>query len=159
MTRTQHGHHIRGTKMDEGSEPLQHKCGGPSMCNQCAEDVIEHVQATAIAAGHIQPGDFKTSFSSDEEGQDFSMRARRAVALYVNSSAGIEEPGQPAITVNDTYVVWFVKVLQHWKALVSTTLPDGMYYEVTHNGDKEELYLDAYHKLDNVVLPMRTRKV
>ena len=52
----------------------------------------------------------------------------------------------------DVYVVWQVKVLQNWKALLSTTLPDGMYYEVTYNGDDRETYLDAYKKWDNVAI-------
>lgn len=56
------------------------------------------------------------------------------------------------ITIDDIYVVWSVKVLQNWKALISTTLPDGMYYELTYNGDKNELYLDAYKKFDNVTV-------
>lgn len=51
---------------------------------------------------------------------------------------------------DEVYVVWFSKTLQNWKALISTTLPDGMYYEVTHNGDKAETYIDAYKKFDNV---------
>lgn len=54
---------------------------------------------------------------------------------------------------DDIYVVWWCKTLQNWKALVSTTLPDGMYYEVTYNGDKHETYLDAYKKFDNVCIP------
>ena len=49
----------------------------------------------------------------------------------------------------DIYVVWSCKTLQHNKALLSTTLPDGMYYEFTYNGDKDELYLDAYMKFEN----------
>jgi len=52
----------------------------------------------------------------------------------------------------DVYVVWFSKTLQNWKAMVSTTLPDQMYYEVTHNGDKKETYIDAYKKFQNVVV-------
>lgn len=47
------------------------------------------------------------------------------------------------------YVVWYCKALQNFKALLSTTLSDGMYYEVTYNGDKDELYLDAYKKFEN----------
>lgn len=35
------------------------------------------------------------------------------------------------------------------KKLVSTSVSDGMYYEITHNGDKGETYLDAYKKWDN----------
>jgi hypothetical protein len=43
------------------------------------------------------------------------------------------------------------KALQNWKALLSTNIPDGMYYEFTWNGDKSEGYLDAYKKWKNVV--------
>lgn len=54
---------------------------------------------------------------------------------------------------DEVYIVWFSKTLQNWKALLSTTLPDGMYYEVTYNGDKQETYIDAYKKFENVVIP------
>lgn len=47
------------------------------------------------------------------------------------------------------FIVWKCKVLQNWKYLISSTLSDGMYYELTYNGDREEWYLDAYKKFDN----------
>ncbi len=49
----------------------------------------------------------------------------------------------------EVYVVWSCKALQNWKALLSTSLPDGMYYELTYNGDKKEMYVDAYKKFEN----------
>ena len=49
----------------------------------------------------------------------------------------------------EVFVVWCCKTLQNNKALLSTTLFDGMYYEVTYNGDKDEFYLDAYKKFEN----------
>ena len=55
----------------------------------------------------------------------------------------------------EVYTVWKVKALQNWKWLLSTTLPDGMYYELTLNGDKEEFYLDAYKKFDNRTIPSK----
>jgi hypothetical protein len=54
---------------------------------------------------------------------------------------------------DEVYVVWFTFILGNWKALVSTTLPDGMYYEVTYNSVTGEHYLDAYKKFDNVCFP------
>ena len=49
----------------------------------------------------------------------------------------------------EVFTVWKAKVLQNWKYLISSTLPDGMYYEMTFNGDKNEWYLDAYKKFEN----------
>lgn len=51
-----------------------------------------------------------------------------------------------------TYTVWKCKALQNWKFLISSTLSDGMYYELTFNGDKNEWYLDAYKKFENRVV-------
>lgn len=56
--------------------------------------------------------------------------------------------------IDNVYVVWFCYILGGWKALVSTSLPDGMYYEVTCNISKREIYLDAYKKFKNVQLSM-----
>lgn len=50
------------------------------------------------------------------------------------------------------FPVWKVKALQNWKYLLSSTLFDGMYYELTYNGDKKEWYLDAYKKFENRVI-------
>ena len=50
------------------------------------------------------------------------------------------------------FIVWKCKVLQNWKYLISSTLSDGMYYEITHNGDKQETYVDAYKKWENFVV-------
>lgn len=52
----------------------------------------------------------------------------------------------------EVFTVWKCKILQNWKYLVSSTLPDGMYYELTYNGDKKEWYLDAYKKFENVCI-------
>lgn len=49
----------------------------------------------------------------------------------------------------DVFMVWKCKTLQNWKYLISSTLFDGMYYEMTFNGDLGEWYLDAYKKFDN----------
>lgn len=60
---------------------------------------------------------------------------------YLNNEAEINE--------NAVYCVWLCRTLGNNKALLSTTLFDGMYYEVTFNGNKNEIYLDAYKKFEN----------
>jgi len=62
------------------------------------------------------------------------------------------------IGLDDVYVVWACKTLQNWKCLVSTTLPDGMYYEVTYDGDNRRAYLDAYKKFDNQTVIVGSRE-
>lgn len=78
---------------------------------------------------------------------DYQRIAREIVLNYANKH--IDKTDNVQITLDDVYVVWFCKTLQNWKALVSTSLSDGMYYEVTYNSDKKEVYLDAYKKFDN----------
>jgi len=87
-----------------------------------------------------------------EEAETFQGQAMRHVYDYVLNKLDKSEP----VPAFDTFVVWFAKTLQNWKALVSTTLPDQMYYEVTFNGDKNEVYLDAYKKFENVKIELGT---
>lgn len=82
---------------------------------------------------------------------DHQETARFIVAQYFNRHA--EKTDNAKLTLNDVYVVWFCYTLGSWKALVSTTVVDGMYYEVTHNGANGEIYLDVYKKWDNVAVP------
>lgn len=49
----------------------------------------------------------------------------------------------------DVYEVWHCYILGNEKWLLSSTLSDGMYYEVTYNAAKDEFYLDAYKKFKN----------
>ena len=78
---------------------------------------------------------------------EFIPLAKQTVLDYVQAHLDVTDDVK--VSINDIYVVWLCKTLQNWKALVSTTLPDGMYYEVTYNGDKKEIYLDAYKKFEN----------
>lgn len=81
----------------------------------------------------------------------FMDYARNAVVQYFNAQAdSTDKNGR--ITKENVFVVWSCKVLQNNKALLSTNIPDGMYYEVTYNGDRAEAYLDAYKKWKNILL-------
>lgn len=75
-------------------------------------------------------------------------KARRLVFHYIHEKLDKTDK-HVTFSIDEVYVIWSCKTLQNWKALVSTTLPDGMYYEVTYNGDKGETYIDAYKKFEN----------
>lgn len=78
---------------------------------------------------------------------EFQKLCKKTVVDYFNSRVEITD--QTKITEENVFIVWLCKTLQNHKALVSTTVSDGMYYELTYNGDKNELYLDAYKKWEN----------
>lgn len=69
------------------------------------------------------------------------------VVEYFNQHA--DKTDQKKITEDDVFIVWACKTLQNNKALVSTTVPDGTYYEVTYDGDKQQAYVDVYKKWQN----------
>ena len=78
---------------------------------------------------------------------DFEKMCKEIVKDYTNEH--LDKTDNVEITTDNVFVVWSCKTLQNNKALLSTTLLDGMYYELTFNGDKKELYLDAYKKFEN----------
>ena len=63
------------------------------------------------------------------------------------------------MTTDDVYVVWYSKSLKNHKALLSTTVCDGMHYELTYNGEKDELYMDAYKKWENICIENVKQKI
>lgn len=80
---------------------------------------------------------------------DFDLRAEAIVTAYIEEHLDKTD----VIPDFEVFTVWKCKTLQNWKYLLSSTLFDGMYYELTFNGDKHEWYLDAYKKFENRVIP------
>lgn len=81
---------------------------------------------------------------------DFKKQFMKIVVDYYNNHVDVTD--NKTLTEDDVYIVWYCKTLQNCKALLSTTVSDGMYYEITYNGDKKEFYLDAYKKWQNVCI-------
>ena len=82
--------------------------------------------------------------------KDFVVLCKKTVAEYANRH--LDKTDGKQITEEDVFIVWMCKTLQNNKALASTTLFDGMYYELTFNGNKGELYVDAYKKWENFMV-------
>lgn len=79
----------------------------------------------------------------------FIKKCKELVADYSNSCDDVEAH----ITPEEVYVVWSCKTLQNFKALLGAHVHDGRYFEITYNGDKKELYFDAYKKELNKCVP------
>lgn len=79
---------------------------------------------------------------------EFEKVCKNAIINYYKENSEITDNVE--LNIQNVYVVWLCKTLQNMKALLITTLYDGMYFECTYNGDKNELYLDAYKKWKNI---------
>lgn len=79
---------------------------------------------------------------------DMDLRAEAIVSDYIYAHLDKSDD----LPDYEVFMVWKCKALQNWKYLLSSTLFDGMYYELTYNGDKREWYLDAYKKFENRVI-------
>lgn len=88
------------------------------------------------------------------DNNEFERMVKQIVAEYTNSYIYKDDDVQ--ITEDDVFIVWSCKTIQNNKAMASTRLFDGMYYEITHNGDKHEIYLDAYKKCGHKCIPLIT---
>lgn len=84
---------------------------------------------------------------------EFLNICKEKVSEYFNNNKDKTDVTGNLVT-DDVFVVWYCKTLQNHKALLSTPVSDGMYYEITYNGDKNELYFDAYKKWENIKFDM-----
>lgn len=91
---------------------------------------------------------FYPKMKGEHTGTDkFLELCKQTIVDYFNKRS--DKTDNVYITKENVFVVWSCKILQNNKALLSTTVSDGMYYELTYNGNKNELYLDAYKKWEN----------
>lgn len=148
MAYTTHGYHIPGTVF--GTPPdLRAKCGGINLCLKCGQEAIRSLaeQKNRVESGYVPP---KQNEPTDYPALAKSYVKRAVDAYYRDLTGGGVHPDEE-LPAYDIYVIWFTKTLQNWKAVVSTTLEDGRIYEVTHNGDAGETYVDRCIKEQNTL--------
>lgn len=148
MTFTRHGHQIPFSPAEPRDKTLLiARCGGPDLCLKCRDDVFQWMNENDLS--RVKNNVLQKESSMQQE---FMDKAKAIVFDYASERFEKTEMNVK-FELSDVYIVWFAKVLQNWKALVSTGVPDGMYYEVTYDGDLKRAYIDAYKKFDNVVVP------
>ena len=105
--------------------------------NKVSEENLKLLIQSILTNGWTLPMDY----------YDFVASAIAAVASLYNANAELAHLQK--IGVKDVCG----STLQNNKAWLSTTVPDCMYYEATYDGDKKELRLDAYRKIQSVSIP------
>lgn len=56
------------------------------------------------------------------------------------------------LTIKDLHLVWYAKELQNHKCVIVDLNDNQRYYELTFNGNKDEIYLDIYNKEHNITV-------
>jgi hypothetical protein len=133
--------------------------GAASMCWESMEGtgVFQNARAGQIvnelveaAVSYARAGEAMTILGNP----DIQLQARTYAFQYIRERINkTDEDAFNSFGMDDVYVVWFTKVLQNWRCMISTTLPDGMYYEVTYDGDAKVVHLWAFKNFSNIVAP------
>jgi hypothetical protein len=146
MAFTGHGHYIVGSK--KTGNPPKHKtrCYADRRCPHCASDIKKYWEKNG--ADPVEEKKMDVIHLPEYDDGAFLAKAKELVWGYIID--GLDENSiTPEFKI---FTVWFSKTLQNWKAILGTTLPDNLLYEVTYNGDKMETYIDVYDKIDNVCI-------
>ncbi len=78
--------------------------------------------------------------------KDFIECAKREVARLLSDRHRRE------VATDKIYVVWQCKALRNYKAILAADTLDELLFEVTYNGEKGEMYVDTYDKIQNAVI-------
>lgn len=131
MAYTSHGYLIPGTPAGK-IPPTRMSCGGLHMCRTCRSEA--------------------KIWLGKESDLDYTLKARQMVVEFVDQRF-LERNRDEPMPVYEAFVMRFAHTLGNWSALVSTTLEDGMYYEITHDSHKHETKIVAYKRVDQKVIP------
>ena len=148
---------------DGWHQPPCYSCGDPGYIEPLESQVEEENESLSRALDEQVPGSeaaqAEVRLEQGQEAQEgLDSMSNVDVTRLLKPCALVEAYVLRQLEKTDkrpefsVYVVWFSFILGGWKALVSTSLPDGMYYEVTHSAVKRETYLDVYKKFDNIKL-------
>lgn len=163
MTLTSHGHHIPYTsKVTEPSDYMITNCAGVYKCEKCHQEMLDQWKGKLIldeveASIHERRSSFEdVSGYSDDNDRYLNYAKQYVIGAYAAEFAFDDNIEEKYLKPEELYIVWFVKALRNWKALISTSIEgDGLYFEVTHDGSKLETYVDIYKKQANHVFSGR----
>ena len=88
------------------------------------------------------------------DNRKFAKIAKKIASDWYNQPERVKAT-KTLIDESNVFIVWIAKVLQSNKAMLAADTFDGLYFEVTYNGDKREWYVDVYSKTMNKCLEIK----
>lgn len=85
------------------------------------------------------------------ENNHFINKAKAEAVQAYNASSFANDHAK--LDVSQVYIVWFSKVINNWKALVSTDAVNGVYIEVSYDGEYSQCYCDVYMRVSSSCIP------
>lgn len=79
---------------------------------------------------------------------DFMVAAKKLVCDWIANRYASDNK-TAAIQWTDVFVVWQAKILKNHKVILAAPTPDNYMFEVTLNGENDDIYSDAYDKIEN----------
>lgn len=76
--------------------------------------------------------------------EEFISKAIFLALLDSRRTSGLD------LDTGDIFVVWCCKTLQNSKAILSARYKGSRLYEVTYNGDKNQIYFNSYIKRSSI---------
>lgn len=76
---------------------------------------------------------------------DFMEEAKKNVVLYMNKI--IIDEGEPPVDTRSVFLVWYSKTIQNAKVILGVRGPNFLLFEITYNGNVEDMYMDVYNKV------------
>lgn len=81
--------------------------------------------------------------------REFITIARELVTTYANKQLQ-KKKKKLTVTPDDVVIITHTNTLQDNKILAGVKKLDGMQYEVSYNGNKGEIYLGVYQRVQNL---------
>jgi hypothetical protein len=131
MAYTSHGYHIPGSEKENFDPEYRTVCGGSVKCDLCRSEV-ENFRNNIVVEN------------------PFAI-INRLVKEYVDHHPSNQ--GKRKLPPYETYVYLFAYVLGGWKAMASTTLPDGRCYEITYDANKKRTRFISQAIEETVIIP------
>jgi hypothetical protein len=122
---------------------------------------VEVEEPVAVASRNPSPAEVpgkrpRKNISKGYNPDRFLMQAKQTAVDNYNQHRN--KRTLPMLTVDMVHIIWFSKMVDSWKAMVASAVAKGLIWEVTYDGETNQVYLNIYKQLNDVKIPQEIEK-